>query len=73
VNDTPSIGSASASPVVVTARGVVKRYGRTVALAGLDAEIGTGIKGLLGSNGAGKTTEGVAWLTSARTWTEVQA
>jgi ABC-2 type transport system ATP-binding protein len=27
-----------------------------VALAGLDAEIGTGITGLLGSNGAGKTT-----------------
>ena len=46
----------SAAPAVVTARGVVKRYGRTVALAGLDAEIGGGITGLLGSNGAGKTT-----------------
>jgi ABC-2 type transport system ATP-binding protein len=44
------------SPSVVSARGVVKRYGRTVALAGLDAEIGPGITGLLGSNGAGKTT-----------------
>jgi ABC-2 type transport system ATP-binding protein len=41
---------------IVSARGVVKRYGRTVALAGLDAEIGAGITGLLGSNGAGKTT-----------------
>ena len=41
---------------VVSARGVVKRYGNTVALAGLDAEIGPGITGLLGSNGAGKTT-----------------
>ena len=41
---------------IVTARGVVKRYGNTVALAGLDAEIGPGITGLLGSNGAGKTT-----------------
>jgi ABC-2 type transport system ATP-binding protein len=41
---------------VVSARGVVKRYGRTVALACLDAEIGPGITGLLGSNGAGKTT-----------------
>jgi ABC-2 type transport system ATP-binding protein len=41
---------------VISARGVVKRYGRTTALAGLDAEIGTGITGLLGSNGAGKTT-----------------
>jgi ABC-2 type transport system ATP-binding protein len=44
------------SPTVVSARGVVKRYGRTVALAGLDADIGAGITGLLGSNGAGKTT-----------------
>ena len=43
-------------PAVISARGVVKRYGRTVALAGLDAEIGPGITGLLGSNGAGKTT-----------------
>jgi ABC-2 type transport system ATP-binding protein len=44
------------SPVVIAARGVVKRYGRTMALAGLDADIGPGITGLLGSNGAGKTT-----------------
>jgi ABC-2 type transport system ATP-binding protein len=44
------------SPVVISARGVVKRYGRTMALAGLDADIGPGITGLLGSNGAGKTT-----------------
>jgi ABC-2 type transport system ATP-binding protein len=42
--------------VVVSARGVVKRYGHTTALAGLDADIGPGITGLLGSNGAGKTT-----------------
>jgi ABC-2 type transport system ATP-binding protein len=41
---------------VVSARGVVKRYGSTIALAGLDADIGPGITGLLGSNGAGKTT-----------------
>jgi len=41
---------------IVSARGVVKRYGATTALAGLDAEIETGITGLLGSNGAGKTT-----------------
>jgi ABC-2 type transport system ATP-binding protein len=42
--------------VVISARGVVKRFGRTVALAGLDADVGPGITGLLGSNGAGKTT-----------------
>jgi ABC-2 type transport system ATP-binding protein len=41
---------------VISARGVVKRYGRTVALAGVDTDIGPGITGLLGSNGAGKTT-----------------
>jgi ABC-2 type transport system ATP-binding protein len=41
---------------VIRARGVVKRYGRTVALAGIDTDIGPGITGLLGSNGAGKTT-----------------
>jgi ABC-2 type transport system ATP-binding protein len=44
------------SEPVIAARGIVKRYGRTVALAGLDAEVGPGITGLLGSNGAGKTT-----------------
>jgi ABC-2 type transport system ATP-binding protein len=41
---------------VISARDVFKRYGRTVALAGLSADIGPGITGLLGSNGAGKTT-----------------
>ncbi|MBA3401041.1 MAG: hypothetical protein H0U05_03530, partial [Actinobacteria bacterium] len=40
---------------VISARGVEKHYGRTVALAGLDADIGPGITGLLGSNGAGKS------------------
>jgi ABC-2 type transport system ATP-binding protein len=44
------------SPTVISSRGIVKRYGRTVALAGLDVDIGPGITGLLGSNGAGKTT-----------------
>jgi len=41
---------------VVDARGVVKRWGRTTALAGVDVTIGTGVTGLLGANGAGKTT-----------------
>jgi ABC-2 type transport system ATP-binding protein len=37
--------------------GVVKRYGRTTALAGLDLLVGRGeLVGLLGPNGAGKTT-----------------
>ena len=38
-------------------RGVRKQYGRTVALAGLDMVVPTGvICGLIGPNGAGKTT-----------------
>jgi ABC-2 type transport system ATP-binding protein len=47
---------ATVGTPVISARGVVKRYGRTTALAGLEADIGPGITGLLGSNGAGKTT-----------------
>jgi ABC-2 type transport system ATP-binding protein len=49
------VSHTGAEPVIA-ARGVVKRYGSTVALAGLDVEIGPGVTGLLGSNGAGKTT-----------------
>jgi ABC-2 type transport system ATP-binding protein len=52
----PSHQVPAPSRSVVSARGVVKRYDRTVALAGIDVDIGPGITGLLGSNGAGKTT-----------------
>ena len=48
--------SDAATPPVVSARGVVKRYRRPSRSTALDAEIGPGITGLLGSNGAGKTT-----------------
>ena len=41
---------------VVTASGLVKRWGATPALAGADLHVGRGITGLLGANGAGKTT-----------------
>lgn len=37
-------------------KGVIKRFGKTTALAGVDLEVGPGIFGLLGPNGAGKTT-----------------
>jgi ABC-2 type transport system ATP-binding protein len=41
----------------VRARGLVKRYGSTTALAGIDLEVPTGsVTAVLGPNGAGKTT-----------------
>jgi oleandomycin transport system ATP-binding protein len=41
----------------IQAEGLVKRYGRTTALAGVDLAVETGtILGVLGPNGAGKTT-----------------
>jgi ABC-2 type transport system ATP-binding protein len=42
---------------IVAARGLVKRYDKTVAVGGLDLDVGEGeIFGLVGPNGAGKTT-----------------
>jgi ABC-2 type transport system ATP-binding protein len=44
-------------PLAVEATGLVKRFGATQALAGIDLAVGTGtVYGLLGPNGAGKTT-----------------
>jgi daunorubicin resistance ABC transporter ATP-binding subunit len=41
----------------IRAEGLVKRYGKHVALTGLDLTVGTGrVIGMLGHNGAGKTT-----------------
>lgn len=41
----------------IQAEGLVKRFGRTQALAGVDLEVRTGtVLGVLGPNGAGKTT-----------------
>jgi ABC-2 type transport system ATP-binding protein len=45
------------APPAVQVRGLVKRYGRTTAVDGLDLELSTGsVLALLGPNGAGKTT-----------------
>jgi ABC-2 type transport system ATP-binding protein len=41
---------------LVSATGLTKRYGATVALDAVDLTLGRGVTGLLGPNGAGKTT-----------------
>ena len=42
---------------ILEARGLIKHFGRTQALAGLDLEVSPGrVVALLGPNGAGKTT-----------------
>jgi ABC-2 type transport system ATP-binding protein len=47
----------SSSDLVVDARGLVKSFGRTRALDGLDLQVARGeVHGFLGPNGAGKTT-----------------
>src|ERR671935_2067604 len=49
--------AAPSSQPAARAEGVVKRFGATVALAGVDLEVPEGmVFGLLGPNGAGKTT-----------------
>jgi len=50
------MGSPPAGPAIL-AEGLVKHFGKTRALDGLDLEVATGsVFGLLGPNGAGKTT-----------------
>ena len=55
--DAPSASAAVASPPVLEARALFKRYGDVEAVAGLDLRVGPSeIYCLLGPNGAGKTT-----------------
>ena len=52
----PPAGDAE-RPVVLSIKGLVKRYGSTVAVEGVDLEIRAGsFYGIVGPNGAGKTT-----------------
>ncbi len=56
--------------LAIEAHGLVKRYGDTVALAGVDISVPAGtVTGVLGPNGAGKTTA-VRLLTTLATPTE---
>jgi ABC-2 type transport system ATP-binding protein len=49
----------AARPAAIRAAGLTKRYGRVVALDGLDLEVGTGeVHAFLGPNGAGKPNIG---------------
>ena len=53
----PTPRPAPFPPPVIEARGLVKRYGSTVAVDGVDLAVAAGeIFGILGPNGAGKTT-----------------
>ena len=64
----PSSCASSSREKIVALRvaGLTKRYGTTIAVSGLNFEIGEGeIFGLLGPNGAGKTTT-IAMLATQR-------
>jgi ABC-2 type transport system ATP-binding protein len=53
----PGLGAVGPVPPAVRLDGLVKRFGRTVAVAGVDLEVAAGeVVGFLGPNGAGKTT-----------------
>jgi ABC-2 type transport system ATP-binding protein len=68
-----SDASATDSSYAVVARGLVKRYGDNVAVAGVDLDVLSGtVTAVLGPNGAGKTTC-VRMLTTLTEPTEGQA
>jgi ABC-2 type transport system ATP-binding protein len=52
-----SVPQAALAPVVLTASGLVKKFGQNVAVSGIDLEVRAGsFYGIVGPNGAGKTT-----------------
>ena len=52
----PSVGSKASVVTIIEGREIVKSYGSTPVLTGATFTVGSGVTGLLGSNGAGKTT-----------------
>ncbi len=62
----PAMQTSIASPTgnsVAELRGIVKKYGNTTALAGIDVEVRRGeLLAVLGPNGAGKSTAISLWL-----------
>jgi ABC-2 type transport system ATP-binding protein len=53
----PDARPATSAPTAIVSRGLVRRFGEFVAVAGIDLDIAAGeIYGLLGPNGAGKST-----------------
>jgi ABC-type multidrug transport system ATPase subunit/peptidoglycan/LPS O-acetylase OafA/YrhL len=59
----PADASSSAASPIASLRGVVKRYGKVTALAGVDLDVKPGeLLAVLGPNGAGKSTAIALWL-----------
>src|SRR5659263_135407 len=53
----PAPGVPASAPPALAMRGLYKRFGATIAVAGLDLDIPVGsFYGIVGPNGAGKTT-----------------
>jgi ABC-type multidrug transport system ATPase subunit len=59
----PAVPSSDSGAPAASLRGIVKRYGTTTALAGIDVEVRHGeLLAVLGPNGAGKSTAISLWL-----------
>jgi ABC-type multidrug transport system ATPase subunit/peptidoglycan/LPS O-acetylase OafA/YrhL len=63
VSSEPALDAGEDGEIVASLDGVHKRYGKTIALAGLDLKVRRGeLLAVLGPNGAGKSTAVALWL-----------